>query len=576
MLICVLAGLIPTMVVALAANVVSSKIYVRLADESLNSYHNALDVVLLLYAYNITDESRVILSNLESLESLDAKTDPEMGTSLAKLVQNNRNMDYLAVFGQDGQIVWSSSSGNVPKELDLAVLRDAPATTDRATMSESLPGALDMRFVSPITLKGQPAGKLVTGKFIFDDGFMDELKEALGVEFTVFSHDTRYNTTLKNRGQKAIGTKIDNPEVLDKVLGSGQSLISKSTIFGQNYDTIYWPVLDGDRKPIGMYFLGIPATDMEQNQREFFISVATIMIIMTLLVILASKLVINSINRALNNIMGDLNNSFDEVNRCSDDILRSSETLSQGATQQSSSLQDTAAALEEMMAMVKKSAENSKLTKGSNTETNKLIKEGVKLTGEMTDAMGLIETSARKIEAIIKTIDDIAFQTNLLALNAAVEAARAGEAGAGFAVVADEVRNLSLRSSEAAKNTNDLITTSVDRVNYGARIAHQLDECFKRIEQGADMVSELIDQISVATSEQTRGAAMAEQAVETTNKVAERNAQEAGNTAMASKSLTHAAQDLDESISHLDVIITGKRNHSANFPGTSGHLEIKG
>jgi methyl-accepting chemotaxis protein len=56
--------------------------------------------------------------------------------------------------------------------------------------------------------------------------------------------------------------------------------------------------------------------------------------------------------------------------------------------------------------------------------------------------MAAINKSATRIEAIIGTIDGIAFQTNILALNAAVEAARAGEQGRGFAVVATEVRNL--------------------------------------------------------------------------------------------------------------------------------------
>ena len=247
--------------------------------------------------------------------------------------------------------------------------------------------------------------------------------------------------------------------------------------------------------------------------------------------------------------VSNVRRSADGVATGSSEIANGNSDLSMRTEQQASALQETAASMEELSSTVKQNADNARQANQLAQSASTVAIQGGEVVAQVVETMRGINDSSKKISDIISVIDGIAFQTNILALNAAVEAARAGEQGRGFAVVASEVRSLASRSAEAAKEIKTLINDSVNRVEQGNTLVDQAGVTMNEVVSSIRRVTDIMGEISAASSEQSQGVAQVGEAITLMDQATQQNAALVEEMAAAASSLKTQAQQMVEAVS---------------------------
>jgi methyl-accepting chemotaxis protein len=244
------------------------------------------------------------------------------------------------------------------------------------------------------------------------------------------------------------------------------------------------------------------------------------------------RLATNNTILKLSQTIKEVMSASEQLSNASEQVSATSQSLSQATSEQAASVEETSSSIEEMTASINQNAENAKVTDGMASKAAKEAIEGGSAVQQTVQAM-------KEITTRISIIDDIAYQTNMLALNAAIEAARAGDHGKGFAVVAAEVRKLAERSQVAAQQISELAEDSV-------KAAERAGELINAIVPGIGKTSDLVQEISAASIEQSSGANQINNAMNQMNQITQQNASASEQLAATAEEMSGQAEQLSE------------------------------
>lgn len=242
-----------------------------------------------------------------------------------------------------------------------------------------------------------------------------------------------------------------------------------------------------------------------------------------------------------------------EVGRCGDELTYDAVDFRELSENQKAALGAVSERIERLQDCVAKIEDVAAGTGNSMLHAMQLAAQSEQAIARCDDSMGLIRSSAARINSVSAEIREIAEQTSLLALNATIEAARAGEFGKGFAVVAGEVKELAKRSDDAAQEIGKLIGETTARIQNGVEASREVTESLNRIVEAVRVVSEQNRGVSVHASEQRNTADSIASVVCELRQVGQRAMLHSQKLADSSQSLQSTCSDLNQAVSQFAV-----------------------
>lgn len=229
--------------------------------------------------YDVMEASDVVLPN-------DVSGAKEIWDSL-----EHSESDFAAFYDTNGSIFWQTDNYSLASFSVSKVGR----TGFSGIVKDSAAG-LTMQYVQPITDGGVTVGSAVIGRNLNETNWLDQIKNEISTEVTIFNGKTRYSTTVVDAsGKRAVGTDM-SAAVASAVIDEGNNYNGTADILGQKHYVCYEPIKDVDNNIVGAFFAGYSSAESDSLKNSMiFTSIIVAVIVAGIALIIISVISVKAI-----------------------------------------------------------------------------------------------------------------------------------------------------------------------------------------------------------------------------------------------------------------------------------------
>jgi len=249
-------------------------------------------------------DAQVIAQNSEVITAINNE-DRKTLTDLTTKILLAKRQTFLVVVDSQGKILVRADDPEkgVGSLSDDSLVKRALRGEDASsivTKDGAMAPEVSVRAATPVRNGDDLIGAVVIGSLI-DNAFVDGLKDATGLDSSVYGDNLRSATTFIAPDGKSrwVGIKEETAEVKKKVLVDGEDFTGSVNILNVPYFTAYTPLKDVDGNPVGMLFVGTPQVSLLKAASETieltFLVTAGLLIVSVFPAYFVSKFIIEQI-----------------------------------------------------------------------------------------------------------------------------------------------------------------------------------------------------------------------------------------------------------------------------------------